>query len=417
MDRSPLPRLTEATLEFQFLVPQGDVDYHPTDKRWFAHTPYQPPLSQGNTHIEPHPAVFSHLKTIFNAIPLKLKTPSTHHCETRLWGLDIPTSTWSVTLCPSAHSEHAGKPSQVLAERYNLAGIQLSSQPYTASDLDYQDVEKVCVALRREMRLQISETCSLRVHVSAVGKEGLDEMAVRKGVMLLWVVERLLFGVCAPGRGEKGGCGMVTGASRLRTAGEFPQTAISERLEGLVPVDVGLDEETLRVLQVICRAELLSELDTLLRGSDSDEFKRLSIEICPLGGKEGIRFHLHEGTLDPAMAKLWARVCMAVVQNAMMDDDKFRELFRRIIQHKSADVAYDWAELLIDLGLPTSDIDAFRKKHMVLQRSTRASEGASSPFLPTVKEDKLRIASAEPVTPGWLLWADGIPWTSMFGSE
>jgi hypothetical protein len=153
-----------------------------------------------------------------------------------------------------------------------------------------------------------------------------------KAVMLIWVVEPLLFEVCAPEREATGICGMITRSSRLLTAGSFPpQTDVSERLVGLIPIGVGLPKGTLRVLRSIFRASLLSELDTLLR--DQSSFKRLSIKICLAGDKMGIRFNMHDGTLDTALAKIWARVCMAVVQNAMMDDEKFRELFRRTVRN------------------------------------------------------------------------------------
>jgi hypothetical protein len=225
-----------------------------------------------------------------------------------------------------------------------------------------------------------------------------------KAVMLIWVVEPLLFEVCAPEREATGICGMITRSSRLLTAGSFPpQTDVSERLVGLIPIGVGLPKGTLRVLRSIFRASLLSELDTLLR--DQSSFKRLSIKICLAGDKMGIRFNMHDGTLDTALAKIWARVCMAVVQNAMMDDEKFRELFRRTVRNMNLDdVAYVWVDLLIDLGIGPSDFDGFRKGHMVSQRSTQDCQHdiPSSPFLPTVKIDACRIGSAEPITPGWL---------------
>ncbi|KAK0649697.1 hypothetical protein B0T16DRAFT_457086 [Cercophora newfieldiana] len=425
MDASPcyIPTI-EATLELQFVVPQGPEDFHPEDERWFSLAERQKQGDEDHV-VDPNPAVFAKLKHIFQKeiIGLALKTPADRRhgaasAQRTTWGLfhdncrSQEPSSWSVGPCPSATSEVASGPLRVF-DVYDWAGVKLVGNRIVSDDLDGADLGVICVALRREMRLQINKTCSFRVTVSSDAPDGLDFDTIKKTLLLIWLTEPLLFDLCAPHRRQDAHCGMITQSSLLTVDGPggwVGNIIDTEHLVRLVPDGGKLPQKSVNAMRKICQAPDVATLDTLL--CDPRSFNTLSIGLG-IGhyGRHDIQFNMHEGTLDHTTVKIWTRVCMAIVEKSSGDDDEFRGLLQRIADQIHTDgVVYDWRDLLVDLDVDSSVTFGFMKKRLLLERLDgglpESDDDASdltleenSPFLPDMADDCNRIASAVPVLP------------------
>jgi len=77
-------------------------------------------------------------------------------------------------------------------------------------------------------------------------------------------------------------------------------------------------KETLAHLSHLWSAENAARLSHLFRAPvQLGGGTRLSVAVKEHGGSWAVEFRQHEGTLDPAMAKRWARVCVALLRKAI----------------------------------------------------------------------------------------------------
>lgn len=388
-----------AALEFQFVVPLGIEDFHPNDYRWF------PLMKHRIRGQDQHLAVFIKLKSIFEkdliGLPLEIPADRQGYGDRQL----ERTSKWSVSPCRPASLEIASTPLSGF-DVYDWVGVKLVGHQMSHGDLDDDHIGAICVALRREMRLQVNKTCSFRVKVSSVTPGGLDLSAIKKVLMLIWLVEPLLFDLCAPHRRYETYCGMITQSSCLQVQRPgWQKNGDAERLR-LMPSGTKLPRDSINALDAICKAPDLATLDSLL--SSASGLQAFSIGVGLDENKHAfVQFNMHEGTLDHTAAKIWARVCMAIVEKAMSPRHRFSKLLQHIAGQVHTDgVLYNWRDLLVDLEVESSVIHAFQKKRLLFERLRGLHEEWSlptseenSPFLPDMADDAFRIASAVPILP------------------
>jgi len=370
----------EVVLDFELLFPQGFYDYHHNDERWFSRT-------------QSHDDIFSKIYGIFHRTGLPLNILS----QTPPDG-----STWSLRPCPTATVDH------VFHRGYDWHGARLTTPRISVSDLDERDIDCVFLALREEMQITINSTCGFHVTVSPSTPGGLDLGTIKRAIRLVWLVEPLLFQLCAPYRADERYCGQITGLSPL-AAGLIMRTfsGSKSRYSG-DPISIarealrGLEE----VLQRIQEAPDLLSLNILT--SHWNTLTPLSVCVG-LDGKKGfITFRMHESTLDHTLAKGWTRVCIALVEKSMLEEHEFKNFLDHICQQTQFNTAYVWADLLLGLGVQAPVIKAFAKKRCMLHEFEHipeprpwAGQNDEEPelFLPRVSDDIYKIACAVSLPP------------------
>ncbi|KAK0610168.1 hypothetical protein B0T17DRAFT_512467 [Bombardia bombarda] len=257
--------------------------------------------------------------------------------------------------------------------RYDWLGVEVSTPAmFETRALFDTEIDKLCQALRSNMRLQLNRTCALHVTVSHQQPGGLHLKTLKKALSLVWLVEPLLFQMCAPYRQGVKYCRPVTECSELAVLGveafcggggggdddiggddddgdtgdeiAMADTAItsSERtpspLVAHIPIGSLTPDQLVR-LSRLWRAHNPNDVAYLMRApnrysdrlavaavrKESDHEEEEEEEIWML------EFRAHEGMLDPTLTKMWAGVCVALLKKASAPVYEYRELMVRIL--------------------------------------------------------------------------------------
>ena len=427
-----------AGIEWEFLVPHTDgPDHHPDDTRWHSRPdPYLESLPDNPSTIfrRRMSPTFQTLAKVEDIVRSStgltvFSRLETHDKNTGMYVLQknnvkqIDHVNWLYQAhSTSADSSlHARDPDskQWMDMRYDWLGIELRSRVFEEKDLNQpsprtaiatKEITSICTSLRDTIRLQINHSCALQVTVSHQSPGGLSLLSLKRILTLLWVLEPLIFRLCAPYRQTRKYC------LPIRTCSELSAIPLNKLLKSqtnthpdLVPdnyipyweqeftahigaalsalhqppnptTTTNMNDLDLPLLRHhLLRHHLLHlwsannapTLGCLIR-SKTVPYDRLSVAIKFLGDgpiTNCLEFRMHEGTLDPTLTKLWVNFCVAVVKKATRLDKKgFGDLVSGFVAGKmmgggkGSGMDASVVAMLRELDIPGEEIRLWGKK-------------------------------------------------------
>ncbi len=389
--------------ELEFLMPYGDKDFHGSDPRWWLF-PESDPKWRSPDELTSHTACcpFPYTEDTYKPLmPIQEQIFRAFHNA----GIAVlPRFMWDQKEVLARVEEQGGKwmdnvgtryqavrvDSDVTCEgrryhgnsyptsQYEWAGLEVQTRVMPASDIleprTDSELDRICQILRGKFRTQVNDRCGVHVNVGCDAPRGMGRLQMNKAIALYWIIEPILYEVIAPHRSRSEHSFRISHDSVL-AASRFN---VPERSE-IGDLGAVLHEETqamrdcipdciqnlpgwnerMSIARIFAAKDIQLFEDLLL--SASNNIWRGGLACRSRGGKNVLEFRQLEGSLDPGLVKLWARVCLVVVTAASLDASSFKGLmqkvYTKVLDNRYNRRKYGWQELLRDLGASASDIE------------------------------------------------------------
>lgn len=387
-------------LEFEFLVP--------VERRNFLREPPDPgryfiPLEEYRTPGVPptYPAQIFIAEVLNDAQLLAVANLDRYDAKDPMLYHRLAANYYSVWRVQGDSTVRPDTTQERLFRRWQLFGLEINSPKLRADEGGFREVRRVLGLVRENVRVSLSTSCGLHVHVDASALAFPERQHV---VCLYLLVEDVLFSFCAPHRRDSTWCMPTARHSLLadyatinRRGLSFTRRCPPLRPRGQPRVARAAYEQH----YVIQRLWATRNMRRLLDQAPSRPGTRTALAIKSVGrasedeDKWRFEFRHFQGTLDPDVAKQWTRICVALVLAAKglgeygtllanMAYNKFHEIGSH---HRLEDQAEARGELLQILGLEDA-ADFWERQVLSYQTQGGWLQGELGPdgFAPVLEE-------------------------------
>lgn len=302
-------------LEFEFLIP--------VERRYFPREPPDPgryfiPLEEYRTFGVPptFPAQIYIAEVLNNAQLFAVsildkydeKDPMLHHRLTSDYY-----SVWRVRSDSTVHPDAAR-----LFRKWQFLGLEINSPKLLADESGFLEVKKVLELMRKNVRMSLSTSCGLHVHVDASALT----FAERQHFLCLYLmIEDVLFSFCAAHRRSSTWCLPTSRYSYLAdwARDNYQRLSLVHRVQPLKPRGQSVSVEAYEQHYIIQRMWTTRNMRRLLDQAARRSGTRTALAIKNVGresedeDKWTFEFRHFQGTLDPEVAKQWTRMCVGLV--------------------------------------------------------------------------------------------------------
>ncbi|KAK3317251.1 hypothetical protein B0T19DRAFT_468780 [Cercophora scortea] len=396
--------------DFDFLLAasQPGLNHHPEDKRHCFVFPPGPPESE----IQVSHQVFI-ARSITGLVEAGIHSPALG-LKSFPGAQQRPPREPLVTVAPATLYKRPVRPPGAAGRewmdmRYDWLAIRVRMRPINEFDLEMGEVDAMFIALRSNLKMQIDHSCDFRVLVTHAGNLGLDLLTLKKTLTLVWLIEDLLFSLCAPYRRWR-----FEGALSFRNLtqwltedpSELGPSALDDEFVLHVPTSISLPSSfraRLNRLWSTCDPEALAQIVQALS---------FSVSVKAVDGSVALEFRMFEGTLDPGLAKMWAEVCTALVRKGGESTETYRGLLQKVLirarTYQSSDGCSPMDSILADLGVHKTVVADWKRKRKWSEDRLYVDEPRpwimdeayrNQAFLPRLENDEFAMFSASPL--GW----------------
>lgn len=236
------------------------------------------------------------------------KDPMLHHRLTSDYY-----SVWRVRGDSTVHPDTAS-----LFRRWQFLGLEINSPKLLADEPGFLEVKNVLELLRKNVRMSLSTSCGLHVHVDA----SVLMFAERQHFLCLYLmIEDVLFSFCAPHRRSNTWCLPTSRHSYLAdyARDHYRRLPLAHRVRPLKPMGQSVSVEVYEQHYLIQRTWTTRNMRRLLDQAARREGTRTALAIKNVGrqsedkDKWTFEFRHLQGTLDAEVVKQWTRVCVGLV--------------------------------------------------------------------------------------------------------
>ena len=389
--------------ELEFLMPRGDKEHHDSDPRWWLF-PESSPKWRSADELASHTTCcpFPYTEEMYQPLlPIQEQIFQAFHNA----GIAVlPRFMWVQKEVLERVEQQGGKWMDNVATRYQAArvdsdvtcegrryhgnsyptsqyewaGLEVQTRVMPASDIleprTDSELDRMCQILRAKFRTQVNERCGVHVNVGCDAPRGMGRLQMNKAIALYWIIEPILYEVIAPHRRRSEhsfriSYDSVLAASRFKVSekGENgdPWVVLHEETQAMqdcIPdciQDLPGWNERASIARIFSATEPRLFEDLLI--SANSNLWRGGLACRSRGGKNVLEFRQLEGSLDPGLVKLWARVCLSIVTAASLDASSFKEflqkVYTKVMDSRYNRRKYPWQELFRDLGISEADIE------------------------------------------------------------